>query len=81
LESHDGRIDAVITDAVMPGMTGRTVLERARALRPDCKTLLMSGYTGDEMARRGISSTDVCFIQKPFTPTDFAWQLRLALDS
>ncbi|MDB4882143.1 MAG: Blue-light-activated protein [Gemmatimonadetes bacterium] len=81
LESHEGRIDAVITDAVMPGMTGRTVLERARALRPACKTLLMSGYTGEEMTRRGISSVNVSFIQKPFTPTDFARQVRLALDT
>jgi two-component system, cell cycle sensor histidine kinase and response regulator CckA len=81
LESHEGRIDAVITDAVMPGMTGRTVLERARALRPECKRLLMSGYTGDEMARRGISPANVTFIQKPFTPTELAVHLRLALDA
>jgi signal transduction histidine kinase len=81
LESHAGRIDAVITDAVMPGMTGQTVLERVRALRPDCKMLMMSGYTADEVTRRGIVPDNVCFIRKPFTATDFSRQVRIALDS
>ena len=79
--SHDGPIDAVITDAVMPGMTGVVVLDQMRIDRPNCKAILMSGYTDDEMTRRGISTSDVTFVQKPFTPADFARQVRQALDS
>ncbi|HTE45363.1 MAG TPA: PAS domain-containing protein [Gemmatimonadaceae bacterium] len=79
--SHSGKIDAVITDAVMPGMTGAAVLNEIRAERPNCKAILMSGYTDDEMTRRGISASDVAFVQKPFTPEDFARQVRHVLDS
>jgi len=78
---HAGPIDAVVTDAVMPGITGAAVLERIRAQRPGCKAILMSGYTNDEMTRRGISSSDVTFVQKPFTVEDFARLVRLSLDS
>jgi PAS domain S-box-containing protein len=79
--SHHGPIDAVITDAVMPGMTGVAVLASVLADHPDCKAILMSGYTDDEMTRRGISSADVSFLQKPFTPFEFARQVRHALDA
>jgi CheY-like chemotaxis protein len=79
--SYDRPIDAVITDAVMPGMTGVAVLDRIRSARPLCRGILMSGHTDDEITRRGISAKDVTFIQKPFTPADFARQVRQALDA
>ena len=78
---HAGIIDAVITDAVMPGITGAELLDRVRAQRPGCKAILMSGYTNDEMTRRGISSSEVTFVQKPFSIEDFARIVRLSLDS
>jgi DNA-binding NtrC family response regulator len=78
---HAGTIDAVITDAVMPGITGAELLDRICAQRPGCKAILMSGYTNDEMTRRGISSSEVTFVQKPFSIEDFARIVRLSLDS
>ena len=78
--SHDGDIDIVITDAVMPGMTGVAVLNQIRLERPNVRAVLMSGYTADEVTRQGITSTNVTFVQKPFTPADFARRVRLALD-
>jgi PAS domain S-box-containing protein len=81
--AYDGSIDIVITDAVMPGMSGVAVLNQIRLDRPSAKAVLMSGYTDDEVTRRGITSTNtnVSFVQKPFTPVDFARRVRLALDS
>jgi two-component system cell cycle sensor histidine kinase/response regulator CckA len=79
--SFDRPIDMVISDAVMPGMTGAAVLDHIRAERPNCKAILMSGYTDDEMTRRGISSKNVTFIQKPFTPANFTRLVRQTLDS
>jgi PAS domain S-box-containing protein len=78
--SHQGNIDIVISDAVMPGMTGVAVLNQIRLERPNARAVLMSGYTDDEVTRHGITSTNVMFVQKPFTPADFARRVRLALD-
>ncbi|HEY5062553.1 MAG TPA: response regulator, partial [Gemmatimonadaceae bacterium] len=79
--SHEGKIDIVITDAVMPGMNGVMVLNQIRLERPNVRAVLMSGYTDDEVTRHGISATKATFVQKPFTPADFARRVRLALDS
>ncbi len=79
--SHHGPIDVVITDAVMPGMTGAAVLICVLADHPDCKAILMSGHTDDEMTRRGINSVDVSLLHKPFTPSEFARHVRHALDA
>ena len=67
-------------DAVMPGMTGAEVVQRLQEQRPALKALFMSGYTDDEILRRGIVSSSAAFIQKPFTLADFARAAREALD-
>ncbi|MEO8337561.1 MAG: PAS domain S-box protein [bacterium] len=74
-------IDLVVSDAVMPGMGGAEVVRRLQAERPTLKALLMSGYTDDEIVRRGIVSSTVRFIQKPFEPAEFARAVRAALDA
>ena len=51
----------------MPGMSGRELAQRVRALRPNMKVLLMSGYAPDLIARYGTMETDVALIEKPFT--------------
>jgi two-component system cell cycle sensor histidine kinase/response regulator CckA len=79
-DEHAGTIHLVLSDAVMPGMTGIAVLEHVRSARPSCRAILMSGYTDDEMTRRGIKAADVAFIQKPFTPADLAQLVRRTLD-
>jgi two-component system cell cycle sensor histidine kinase/response regulator CckA len=74
-------IHLVVSDAVMPGMGGAEVVQRLQAERPQLKALLMSGYTDDEIVRRGIVSSTVRFIQKPFEPADLARAVRDALDA
>ncbi len=73
-------IHLVISDSVMPGMTGAEVVRRLQEQRPGLKALFMSGYTDDEILRRGIVSSAAAFIQKPFTLADFARAAREALD-
>jgi CheY-like chemotaxis protein len=76
----ESTIDLVISDAVMPGMSGGEVVRRLREQRPGLKALFMSGYTDDEVIRRGIISSTTSFIQKPFSLTAFARAAREALD-
>jgi two-component system cell cycle sensor histidine kinase/response regulator CckA len=79
-EGPEPAIDIVLTDAVMPGMSGRALAERLAALRPSARVLLMSGYTDDDMLRRGILDPRMAFLQKPFTPTALAQKVRETLD-
>ena len=78
--AFDSPINLVISDAVMPGMCGAEVVRRLQEQRPKLKALFMSGYTDDEILRRGIVSSTAAFIQKPFTLADFARATREALD-
>jgi CheY-like chemotaxis protein len=74
------RIDLVATDAVMPKMNGRVLAERVAMLRPGLRVLFMSGYTDDDMLRRGIVDPRMAFLQKPFTPEALARKVRDVLD-
>jgi two-component system, cell cycle sensor histidine kinase and response regulator CckA len=67
-DSHADPIDLLATDVVMPGMNGGALVQRVTALRPDIKVLYMSGYTEDDVVRRGIAAFSAGFLQKPFTP-------------
>jgi PAS domain S-box-containing protein len=64
---HPGAIDALITDLVMPGMSGRGLAEALTALRPGLRVLYVSGYPDEEIAARGILEPGMTFLQKPFT--------------
>ena len=66
-ERHGGPIQLLITDVVMPGMSGRELAERLGPRRPDMKILFMSGFTRDEILPAGGEGTNNSFIQKPFT--------------
>ena len=77
---HDGRIDLVVSDMVMPEMSGAELAERIAESFPEVRVLLMSGYTRDEAARRGIASERYSFLEKPFTPTKLAARVRDLLD-
>jgi hypothetical protein len=79
--AFESTIDLVISDAVMPGMGGGEVVRRLKEQRPELKALFMSGYTDDEVIRRGIISSTTSFIQKPFSLMAFARATREALDS
>ncbi len=79
-EHHTGPIDLVITDVVMPEMSGREVAERVSLLRPEMKVLFMSGYTDNAIVHQGILDPKANFIQKPFSPTSLALKVRQVLD-
>ena len=79
-EEHSSEIDLLVTDIVMPEMNGRDLAERLLRIKPNLKTLFMSGYTSDVITRRGVLEEGVCFIQKPFQTKDLAEKMREALD-
>ena len=79
-EQHQGRIDLLITDVVMPRMGGREVAERLMALQPGIRVLFLSGYTNDAVVRHGILEAEVAFLQKPFSATALAAKVRKVLD-
>ena len=76
----DGQIDLVITDVVMPQMSGRELAESVGVLRPDARVLYMSGFTNDAVVRHGVRDDGMCFIQKPFSPDSLALKAREVLD-
>ncbi len=80
LRDHPGRIDLVITDVLMPGMTGREVVEATRRMRPNTAVLYVSGHSGDVLARVG-GEADAPFLQKPFSAKDLHAAVGSALEA
>jgi PAS domain S-box-containing protein len=80
-EHHPGRIHLMLTDVVMPGMTGVDLAETIGPLRPDMKVLYMSGYTNNTVAHRGMDSGDSAYLPKPFSPEILSSRVRETLDS
>jgi CheY-like chemotaxis protein len=77
---HEGAIDLLLTDAVLPEMSGRTLAEQVGGMRPDLRVLLMSGYAEDELEGRGLAGAGGAFLRKPFTPTVLTRKIREVLD-
>jgi signal transduction histidine kinase len=77
---HDGPIDLVATDVVMPEMSGSQLVAKVLKARPGIRVLFMSGYTDDEVMRRGVIDGQTAFLQKPFTPDMLAHKVRAVLD-
>jgi PAS domain S-box-containing protein len=77
---HKGAIDLMVTDVVMPGMSGRELAGQLGSLRPGMKVLYMSGYTDDSIVRHGVLEKGVNFIQKPFSMVRLAQKVREVLD-
>ena len=73
---HSGAIHLLMTDVVMPGISGRELAQRALLVRPDIKVLYMSGYTDQAVVCHGILETDAVLLQKPFTLATLAAKLR-----
>ena len=79
--THKGPIHLLLTDVVMPGMSGRELGDQFRAIRPEAKVLFMSGYTNDAVLRHGVLASGIAFLQKPFSPDALATKVRGVLDS
>jgi two-component system, cell cycle sensor histidine kinase and response regulator CckA len=73
---QEGKIDLLMTDVVMPGISGRELSQRMKAVRPDIQVLFMSGYTDQAVVNHGILETDAVLLQKPFTLNALALKLR-----
>jgi len=78
---HDEHIDLLISDVVMPKMSGRELSEMLGGLRSDLKTIYMSGYTDDAVLRHGIHEKAANFLQKPFSLAVLARKVRDALEN
>ena len=79
-EHHPSPIPLLITDIVMPGMSGPELAERLRTLHPEMKMLFTSGYTDAAAVEYGLSTHTMTFIQKPFSPAELARKVRDVLD-
>jgi signal transduction histidine kinase/ActR/RegA family two-component response regulator len=79
LESHDEKVDLVLTDLIMPGMKGRELVGHLANLRPSLKALYMSAYTEDYAVSIGVLDPGVAFIEKSFSPDDLAAKVREVL--
>ncbi|HEX6615167.1 MAG TPA: response regulator, partial [Gemmatimonadales bacterium] len=73
-------IDLLVTDVVMPEMSGRELAQTLRDRRPDLKVLYVSGYTDDEVLNRGVKGSDATFMRKPFVAEDLVRRVRTLLD-
>jgi two-component system, cell cycle sensor histidine kinase and response regulator CckA len=71
----------MITDVVMPKVSGRELAEQLTRKRPDMKVLYMSGYTDSAVVNSGLLHKEVAFLQKPFTPAALAKKVREVLES
>ncbi len=79
IEEGRERIDLLLTDVVMPGMTGHGLAVRVQAIDPRIRVLFMSGYTDSMLEEHGVSRTHANFISKPLSPGDLAIKLRKML--
>ncbi len=75
------RIDLLLTDVVMPQMSGPELAQRLALARADMKVLCTSGYTDDSIVRHGMIASSVAFLQKPITPTSLGKKVREVLDA
>jgi two-component system cell cycle sensor histidine kinase/response regulator CckA len=80
-EKHAGEIHLMLSDVVMPNVSGKELAQRAAALRPRMKVLFMSGYTDDAILHHGVLDAGTAFLQKPFTPRSLAQKVRDVLDA
>jgi two-component system cell cycle sensor histidine kinase/response regulator CckA len=78
-EKHPGTIHLLLTDVVMPQMSGPELAKRLASVRPGMKVLCMSGYTDDSIVRHGVLDAQIAYLQKPITPETLTTRVREVL--
>jgi CheY-like chemotaxis protein len=79
-ERLEGPLELILTDVVMPQMSGRELVDRLREVRDDFRVLFMSGYTDDRIVQHGVASGQDRLLEKPFTPDALGRAVRDTLD-
>ena len=79
-KKHDGEIHLLLSDVVMPGMSGRELAEKISEQHPRMRILFMSGYTDNAIQHHGVLDSDTAFIEKPFSPVQLTGKIREVLD-
>lgn len=80
-EAHAGTFDLLLTDIVMPGMSGSVLAKRLRGQRPDLRVLFMSGHADDDLVQNGVRSASSRFLAKPFDATSLLRRVRDAISA
>jgi CheY-like chemotaxis protein len=81
MKRHAGHIHLLVTDVVMPGMSGIELARHLALGRPEMRVLFFSGYTDDLVGRQGVLKPGRAFLQKPFTPDTLLRRVRMLLDA
>ena len=81
LRRHSGKLDLLVTDVVMPGMSGPEVAEAVTSMRPGTHVLFTSGYTDSAIGHHGVLEPGIAFLQKPFSADELARKVRSLLDA
>ncbi|MFH2043976.1 MAG: PAS domain S-box protein [Pseudomonadota bacterium] len=79
-EKEDIPIDLLISDVIMPQMSGSELVAKIKVIKPELKVLFMSGYTGNVIVRQGVLKKGIHFVQKPFSMNDLERRVREAID-
>jgi CheY-like chemotaxis protein len=79
--AHNGQIDLLLTDVVMPEYSGGELARMLQQTRPGLKVLYMSGYTDEAIIHHGLLASNIAYLQKPFTPDALATKVREVLSS
>jgi CheY-like chemotaxis protein len=78
---HPGTVHLLLTDVIMPGISGKVLAEQLVRSRPELKVIFMSGYSDEAIVHHGVLEIGAAFLQKPFSPAMLAQKVRQVLDA
>jgi DNA-binding response OmpR family regulator len=79
-DEYPGAIQLIVTDVIMPGLTGRQAAEKIKSSRSEVEILFISGYTSEAIAKHGVLEPGANYLSKPFAPDDLLRKVRDVLD-